>query len=259
MNQQERCLWLIQALLDEMPQYRDTPIPAWPDQRWRLLRSLMNVRPPIPAAKEFLRVQDAYLKQMTLEKGIVDAASLPANAKDERLILWQGDITRLHCDAIVNAANSQMLGCFSPCHGCIDNIIHTMAGVQLRLACHELMQKQGHEEPTGHARITPGFNLPAKYVLHTVGPIIDDEVTAEDEALLASCYQKCLVLAAQKRLRSVAFCCISTGVFRFPPERAAEIAVRTVRDFLEAPGSLERVIFNVFKDSDLGIYQRLFS
>ena len=259
MNQQERCLWLIRALLDEMPQYRDTPIPALPNQRRRLLRSLMNVRPPMPASEDFLRVQDAYLKQMTLEKGIVDAASLPACAKDERLILWQGDITTLQCDAIVNAANSQMLGCFSPCHGCIDNIIHTMAGVQLRLACHRIMQKQGHEEPTGRAKITPGFNLPAKYVLHTVGPIIDDEVTDKDEALLASCYRNCMELAAQKGLRSIAFCCISTGVFRFPPERAAEIAVRTIQDFLQAPGSPGRVIFNVFKDSDLIIYRHLLS
>ena len=259
MNQQEKCLWLIRALLDEMPQYRDTPIPALPDHRWRLLRSLMNVRPPMPTTKEFLQVQDAYLRQMTTEKGIVDVASLPSSAKDERLILWQGDITTLQCDAIVNAANSQMLGCFSPCHGCIDNIIHTMAGVQLRLACHEIMQKQGHEEPTGQAKITPGFNLPAKYVLHTVGPIIDDEVTAGDEALLASCYQSCLDLAAREGLRSVAFCCISTGVFRFPPERAAEIAVRTVWDFLKAPGSLRRVVFNVFRDSDLDIYRRLLS
>ena len=259
MNQQERCLWLIRALLDEMPQYRETPIPVLPDQRWRLLRSLMNVRPPMPASEDFLRVQDAYLKQMTLEKGIVDAASLPACAKDERLILWQGDITTLQCDAIVNAANSQMLGCFSPCHGCIDNIIHTMAGVQLRLACHRIMQKQGHEEPTGRAKITPGFNLPAKYVLHTVGPIIDDEVTDKDEALLASCYRNCMELAAQKGLRSIAFCCISTGVFRFPPERAAEIAVRTIQDFLQAPGSPGRVIFNVFKDSDLIIYRHLLS
>ena len=259
MNQQERCLWLIRELLKEMPQYRSDVFPFTADRRWRLLRSLMNVRSPMPAAEEFLRVQDAYLKQMTLEKGIVDAASLPVCAKDERLILWQGDITTLQCDAIVNAANSQMLGCFSPCHGCIDNIIHTMAGVQLRLACHEIMQKQGHEEPTGQAKITPGFNLPAKYVLHTVGPIIDGEVTAGDEALLASCYRNCLELAAQKGLHSIAFCCISTGVFRFPPERAAEIAVRTVREFLQTPGNLQRVIFNVFKDSDLFIYQQLLS
>ena len=259
MNQSERCLWLIRALLEEMPQYRDTPIPALPEQRRRLLRSLMNVRPPMPATEEFLRVQDAFLRQMTAEKGIVDASLLPSSAKDERLILWQGDITTLQCDAIVNAANSQMLGCFSPCHGCIDNIIHTMAGVQLRLACHEIMRKRGHGEPIGHARITPGFNLPAKYVLHTVGPIIDDEVTDEDEALLASCYRSCLDLAARKGLHSVAFCCISTGVYRFPPERAAEIAVRTVRDFLKAPGSLRRVIFNVFKDSDLNSYRHLLS
>ena len=256
MNQQDRCLWLIRALMEEMPQYRDTPIPALQDHRWRLLRSLMNVRPPMPATKEFLQIQDAYLRQMTAEKGIVDAASLPSSAKDERLILWQGDITTLQCDAIVNAANSQMLGCFSPCHGCIDNIIHTIAGVQLRLACHEIMQAQGHEEPIGQAKITPGFNLPAKYVLHTVGPIINGEVTAEDEALLASCYRCCLDLAAKNGLRSVAFCCISTGVFRFPPERAAEIAIQTVKEYLRQDATVRRVVFNVFKDSDLAIYQK---
>ena len=259
MNQQERCLWLIRALLDEMPQYRDTPIPALPDHRWRLLRSLMNVRPPMPATKEFLQVQDAYLQQMTAENGIVDIDSLPTSVKDEKLILWQGDITTLQCDAIVNAANSQMLGCFSPCHGCIDNIIHTMAGVQLRLACHEIMQKQGHEEPTGQAKITPGFNLPARFVLHTVGPIIDDEVTAKDEALLASCYRSCLELAAEHGCQSIAFCCISTGVFRFPADRAAKIAVQTVEDFLRTDSGIRRVIFNVFKDSDLAIYRKLLS
>ena len=257
MNQQERCLWLIRALLEEMPQYRDTPIPALSEHRWRLLRSLMNVRPPMPATEEFLQIQDDYLRQITAEKGIVDAETLPACPKDERLILWQGDITTLQCDTIVNAANSQMLGCFSPCHGCIDNIIHTMAGVQLRLACQEIMQAQGHEEPTGRAKITPGFNLPAKYVLHTVGPIVDGEVTAEDEALLASCYRSCLELAAQNGLRSVAFCCISTGVFRFPPERAAEIAIQTIKEYLRQNDAIQHVIFNVFKDSDLAIYQRL--
>ena len=257
MTQQERCLFLNRALLDEMPQYRDTPIPALSEHRWRLLRSLMNVRPPMPATEEFLQIQDEYLKQMIVEKGIVDAETLPACPKDERLILWQGDITTLQCDTIVNAANSQMLGCFSPCHGCIDNIIHTMAGVQLRLACQEIMQAQGHEEPTGRAKITPGFNLPAKYVLHTVGPIVDGEVTAEDEALLASCYRSCLELAAQNGLRSVAFCCISTGVFRFPPERAAEIAIQTIKEYLRQNDAIQHVIFNVFKDSDLAIYQRL--
>ena len=257
MNRQERCLWLIQELLKEMPQYRYDVFPFTADRRWRLLRSLMNVRPPMPASEAFLRVQDDFLREMTREKGIVDAETLAPCAGDERLVLWQGDITTLRCDAIVNAANSQMLGCFSPCHGCIDNIIHTMAGVQLRLACDELMRAQGQEEPAGRAKITPGFNLPARYVLHTVGPIVGDEVTAEDESLLASCYRSCLSLAAENGCRSVAFCCISTGVFRFPPERAAEIAVRTVKDALDNEKRVRRVIFNVFKDSDLEIYRRL--
>ena len=257
MNQQERCLWLIKALLKDMPQYADTPIPALPDRRWRLLRSLMNVRLPMPVSEEFLRVQDAFLQEMTAEKGIVDAATFPASQRDERLILWQGDITRLKCDAIVNAANSQMLGCFSPCHGCIDNIIHTVAGVQLRLSCAELMRAQGHEEPTGQAKITHGFNLPAKYVLHTVGPIVDGPLTREHERLLASCYRSCLELAAETGCESIAFCCISTGVFSFPAERAAEIAVETVLDELRQKAPVRRVIFNVFKDSDLQIYQKL--
>ena len=217
----------------------------------------MNVRPPMPVSEEFLQIQDAFLKEMTEGKDIVDADSLPPCAGDPRLVLWQGDITTLRCDTIVNAANSQMLGCFSPCHGCIDNIIHTMSGVQLRLACHEIMQKQGHEEPTGQAKITPGFNLPAKYVLHTVGPIINDEVTPEAEALLASCYRSCLELAEQHNLQSIAFCCISTGVFSFPPDLAAEIAIRTVKEFLQKETGIQRVIFNVFKDSDLEIYRRL--
>lgn len=257
MNQNERRRWLIHALLDEMPQFQYPVFPYTADRQWRLLRSLMNVRPPMPVSEEFLQIQDTFLKEMTEEKGIVDANSLPPCAKDHRLILWQGDITTLQCDAIVNAANSQMLGCFSPCHGCIDNIIHTMSGVQLRLACHEIMQKQRHEEPTGQAKITPGFNLPAKNVLHTVGPIIDDEVTPEAEVLLASCYRSCLELAERHGLHSIAFCCISTGVFRFPPDLAAEIAIRTVEEFLRKDTCIQRVIFNVFKDSDLEIYQRL--
>ena len=257
MNQNERRRWLIHALLEEMPQYQYPVFPYPVDRQWRLRRSLMNVRPPMPVSEEFLQIQDAFLKEMTEEKGIVDVDSLPSCAGNPRLVLWQGDITTLRCDAIVNAANSQMLGCFSPCHGCIDNIIHTMSGVQLRLACHEIMQKQGHEEPTGQAKITPGFNLPAKYVLHTVGPIINDKVTPEAEALLASCYRSCLELAGQHNLQSIAFCCISTGVFSFPPDLAAEIALRTVKKFLQEKTGVQRVIFNVFKDSDLEIYQRL--
>ena len=257
MNQNERRRWLIHALLEEMPQYQYPVFPCTADRQWRLLRSLMNVRPPMPVSEEFLQIQDAFLKEMTEGKGIVDADSLPPCAGDPRLVLWQGDITTLRCDAIVNAANSQMLGCFSPCHGCIDNIIHTMSGVQLRLACHGVMQKQRHEEPTGQAKITPGFNLPAKYVLHTVGPIINDEVTPKAEALLASCYRSCLELAERHDLQSIAFCCISTGVFSFPPDLAAEIAIRTVEEFLQKETGIRRVIFNVFKDSDLEIYRNL--
>ena len=257
MTQEERCLWLIRALLEEMPQYRDMQIPVLPERRWQLLRSLMNVRPPMPASESFLAVQDDFLRQLTKEKGVTDASSLPPCRRDPRVVLWQGDITTLQCGAIVNAANSRLLGCFSPCHGCIDNIIHTMAGVQLRLACAELMQKQGHEEPAGRAKITPGFNLPAKHVLHTVGPIVDGPLAAEHERLLASCYRACLDLAAQNGCGSVAFCCISTGVFCFPAERAAEIAVETVQAWRAETGSGMRVIFNVFKDSDLEIYRAL--
>ena len=257
MNQRERRQWLIRELQAEMPEYRSPYTPFTDERQWRLLRSLMNVRPPRPASDDFLRVQDAFLREMTEEKGIVDAAALPASQRDDRLVLWQGDITTLRCDAIVNAANSALLGCFSPCHGCIDNIIHTMAGVQLRLACHELMRAQGHEEPAGQAKITPGFNLPAKYVLHTVGPIVEGLLTPEHERLLASCYRTCLALAAENGCGSVAFYCISTGVFCFPAERAAEIAVETVQAWLAETGSGMRVIFNVFKDSDLEIYRAL--
>ena len=259
MNQNERRSWLIRALLEEMPQYQYPVFPYTAERQWRLLRSLMNVRPPRPVSKEFLEIQDAFLTEMTDRKGITDADVLPACPRNGKIVLWQGDITTLRCDAIVNAANSGLLGCFSPCHSCIDNIIHTMSGVQLRLACHELMQAQGHEEPAGQAKITPGFNLPAKYVLHTVGPIIHDEVTPEAEALLASCYRSCLALAEQKELSSIAFCCISTGVYSFPRERAAEIAVGTVEEYLQKRTRIRRVIFNVFTDADLEIYRKLLS
>ena len=257
MGQRDRCLFLIRELLKEMPEYRGIVIPDDPSARWKLLRGLMNVRPPMPASEEFLGAQDAFLREMTREKGIVDVSQLPPCRKDERLTLWQGDITTLRCGAIVNAANSQLLGCFSPCHGCIDNMIHTMAGVQLRLRCDEIMRAQGHEEPTGQAKITPGYDLPCGYVLHTVGPIVDGPLTKEHERLLASCYTSCLNLAAENGCESVAFCCISTGVFRFPPARAAQIAVETVTGWLDRTGSGMRVVFNVFKDTDREIYEGL--
>lgn len=256
-KQEERRIWLIRELQREMPQYQDIRIPVTEEEQWNLLRSLFNVRPPYPASQEFLKVQDEYLSELVRSRGIVDAESLPASELDPRITLWQGDITTLRCDAIVNAANSALLGCWQPCHSCIDNMIHSLSGVQLRIKCNEIMQAQGHEEETGTAKITPAYNLPCKYVLHTVGPIISGPLRKEDCDLLAGCYQSCLELAAGNNVRSVAFCCISTGVFHFPQQRAAEIAVETVRQFLETDSSIDRVIFNVFTDQDLAIYQKL--
>ena len=254
MNQSEKRLFLIQSLLKERPEYRDLSIPSESDSQRQLLRGLMNIRAPQRTDAEFLKTQDAYLQGETAAKGITDIAGL--TPIQPGLYLWQGDITTLKCDAIVNAANSGMTGCYIPNHRCIDNAIHTYAGVELRLACAELMEQQGHPEPTGQAKITPAFNLPCRYVLHTVGPIIDGRVTKEDKELLASCYRSCLELAAENKLESVAFCCISTGEFHFPNDLAAEIAVATVKEFLKKQTSVKKVIFNVFKDLDKAIYEK---
>ena len=255
MNQSERRLFLLQSLLAERPSCRRQEIPTDSQRQKILLRGLMNVRAPGPIETEFLEVQDTYLQGETADKGITDIASLSPIRSG--LYLWQGDITTLRCDAIVNAANSGLTGCYVPNHRCIDNAIHTYAGVELRLACAELMARQGHPEPTGQAKITPAFNLPCRYVLHTVGPIIYGAVTEKDRALLASCYRACLELAAERNLESVAFCCISTGEFHFPNALAAEIAVKTVREFLQKQTSVKKVIFNVFKDMDKAIYAQL--
>ncbi len=255
MTQTERRLYLIKALLKEQPRYAGMEIPTDEQAQKRLLRSLFNIRMPRPASQEFLAVQDAYLQEETRCKGITDLTDL--RPVQEAIYLWQGDITTLRCDAIVNAANSQMLGCFIPCHGCIDNAIHTFAGIQLRLACAELMQRQGREEETGKAKITPAFNLPCRYVLHTVGPIVGGPLTRRDKALLASCYRSCLELAEQHGVKSIAFCCISTGEFHFPNEKAAEIAIQTVNEYRERTNSKIEVIFNVFKETDLSIYRKL--
>lgn len=255
MNQDERRLFLIEYLLNEDTRLREITIPNDVQGQRDLLRSLMNVRMPKPINNEFLIVQDEYLHKRNVERGITDSCDLRPVASDERLFIWQGDITTLRCDAIVNACNSQMLGCFTPMHSCIDNFIHTYAGVQLRLKMNEIMINQGHEEPTGQAKITEGYNLPAKFILHTVGPIIHQEVTEEDEKMLASCYRECLKLASQSGVESIAFCCLSTGIFRFPQQKAAEIAVNTVKNFLAACTGIKQVIFNVFKDEDLEIYR----
>lgn len=261
MTYAEKIRYLIDVLLDEMPEHReDVPEPPQDEAAARrLLRALMNLRPPMPLSDNFLRVQDQVLSEEQEARGVVDADALPATA-DPRLCLWQGDVTRLVVDAIVNAANSALLGCFVPCHGCIDNAIHSAAGLQLREECHQLMRAQGHEEPVGRAKLTGAYNLPCRYVLHTVGPIVQGPLRQRHRDDLASCYRSCLALAAERGLRSVAFCCISTGEFRFPNDEAAKIAVDTVRDFFSAlrpPSSIERVIFNVFKDEDLEIYRGL--
>ena len=255
MNQSEKRLFLIQSLLNERPSCQKQIIPTDAERQKILLRGLMNVRRAYPIGAEFLQVQDEYLQSETAAKGITDIDDL--TSIQPGLYLWQGDITTLKCDAIVNAANSGMTGCYYPNHRCIDNAIHTFAGVELRLACEELMERQGHPEPAGQAKITPAFNLPCKYVLHTVGPIIDGPVTKEDKELLASCYRSCLELAAENSLESIAFCCISTGEFHFPNDLAAEIAVRTVKEFLKKQTSVKKVIFNVFKDLDKAIYEKL--
>ena len=255
MTQSERRLYLITELKKENRQYADLQVPSDAAEQKILLRALFNVRMPKAASDEFLKIQDEYLREETRQKGVTDLAAITPVCPD--IYLWQGDITTLKCDAVVNAANSQMLGCFCPNHGCIDNAIHTYAGVQLRFDCAELMKKQGCEEPTGQAKITPAYNLPCRFVIHTVGPIVCGRLTDKDCELLRSCYRSCLKLADENNLKSIAFCCISTGEFHFPNKRAAEIAIDTVKKYKAGTQSKIKVIFNVFKDTDYKIYREL--
>ena len=251
MLQQERRIYLIKELLKE--QQEKIKIPKTPTLQKQLLRALFNIRLPKEASNEFLKIQDEYLQEEIAKMGITDYHLLTPIKKG--IYLWQGDITTLCCDAIVNAANSQMLGCFYPNHGCIDNAIHSYAGIQLRLVCAKLMVQQGHEEATGKAKITPAFNLPSKYILHTVGPIIINKLKKSDCEKLRSCYNSCLKLASKKGLNSIAFCCISTGEFHFPNDIAAKIAIQTVYEY-QKDHEIE-VIFNVFTKTDYDIYANL--
>ena len=253
MTQNERRKYLIEYLLSERKQ--QAVIPYDIDGQKRLLRALFNVREPKAASKEFLQIQDEYLQEELRLKGVTDIADLAPVAP--YFYLWQGDITTLKCDGIVNAANSQMLGCFCPNHGCIDNAIHTFSGIQLRQECAEIMKAQGYEEPTGQAKITKAYNLLCKFILHTVGPIVYGALTEKHEQLLADCYRSCLALADKNGLQSIAFCCISTGEFHFPNERAAQIAIQAVNEYKRQTLSKIKVIFNVFKDYDYEIYARL--
>lgn len=249
----EKLSYLISCLLSERNDIGRIEIPDNDNDRFRLYRSLVNIRPAVKADDEFLKAEDEYLTELTVNKGITNIEDL--SSVEGNIYLWKGDITTLKCGAIVNAANSGMTGCWQPCHSCIDNCIHTFAGVRLRYKCGEIMRKQGYEEPTGRAKITPAYNLPCDYVIHTVGPIVQGRLTEEHCKLLESSYQSCLEIAVRNGIRSIAFCCISTGVFGFPQKEAAKIAVHTVREFQKSYDI--SVIFNVFKEDDYEIYKGL--
>ena len=256
MTQNERLDFLLHYLIKERKEYENIRVLDSHSEKQRYLRSLMNVRPPLPVSAEFLSVQDAYLSERLVERGVTRFQDL--TPVQPGLYLWRGDITTLAADTIVNAANSGMLGCFVPCHGCIDNAIHTFAGVQLRAACAKAMAAQGHPEPTAQAKVTDGYNLPARRVIHTVGPIADGRPTDTHRRQLAECYRACLDAAAAAGLSSIAFCCISTGVFGFPQKEAASIAVASVRRWLnEHPDIPMTVVFNVFSETDESLYRPL--
>lgn len=248
----EKLNYLISYLLSERNDM-DISIPTDSKEKFDLYRSLVNIRPAKKISAEYLKAEDEFLQKLTVQKGITDIANLQLVEKN--IYLWKGDITTLKCGAIVNAANSGMTGCYHPCHNCIDNCIHTFAGVRLRLKCAEIIKAQGHEEPTSTAKITPAYDLPCQYVIHTVGPIVQGRLTEKHCELLKNCYQSCLELAVLNGIKSIAFCCISTGVFGFPQDKAAEIAVQTVREFL-LTHDIE-VIFNVFTEKDYKIYSGL--
>lgn len=269
MTQTERLDYLVEEFKEDSVRYRDLETPKDTEGKKRILRSLMNIRMPRRMDARVTEVQDEYLKERIRENGIVMLPQIPTiaargstHAFADHISIWQGDITRLTVDAIVNAANSQMLGCFVPMHTCIDNCIHTFAGIQLRAECNrqmnQLRAKYGpdYEQPTAVPMLTDGYNLPAKKVIHIVGPIVEGRLTKALEQDLADCYKNTLDMCLENGLKSVAFCCISTGVFRFPNKRAAQIAVKTVTDWLlEHPTAMERVIFNVFKDEDKTYYE----
>ena len=255
MTHTEKRVYLIKYLLNENFAFKCMQVPEGEEEQKKLLRALFNVRLPGEVSDEFLKIQDEYLKEAINEKGITDIKDL--KEIEEGIYLWKGDITTLKCDVIVNAANSGMTGCYVPGHNCIDNAIHTYAGVELRNACFEIIKKQGHEEETGKAKITNGYNLPAKFIIHTVGPIVENEVSKKQEEELKSCYISCLKKADENDLKNIAFCCISTGVFSFPNELAAKIAVDTVREYREKNNSDIEVIFNVFTEFDYEIYENL--
>ena len=269
-KQEERLDYLLEKFKEDSGRYSDLEVEDTYPAKRMALGSLMNIRMPGMMADDVVKIQDEFLLEEAKEKGIVTLEEIPTVKEmygcghpfAEQLSLWQGDITRLGVGAIVNAANSQMLGCFVPCHRCIDNAIHSAAGIELREACSHYMKRRkmqygaGYEEPVGRAVLTEGYNLPADYVIHTVGPVVGGRLTPRHREELRSCYENILKCCVEHEIRSVAFCCISTGEFHFPNDEAAKIAVNTVTDYLEQyGGSFDRVIFNVFKDIDRELYE----
>lgn len=252
MTQNERRIYLLKQLMQEREE--SIILPSSPNEQEALLRALMNVREPKPIDEAFLVIQDAYLQTQVKEKGVVDISSM--DRMEEGIYLWRGDITRLAVDAIVNAANAYMLGCFIPNHKCIDNAIHSAAGIQLRLACQNIMQKQHTPEPCGNAKLTKAYNLPCHYIIHIVGPFIHHEVSRLKRDQLASCYRSSLELAWKHQLRTIAFPCISTGEFHFPNLEAAKIAIQSIHTFRKEHPDMQ-VIFNVFKVEDEEIYRNI--
>lgn len=268
-NQEERLDVLLKEFKEDSIQYKDWESGASYAEKRRALRALMNIRMPRAMQADVVKLQDEFLTEEAKEKGVVSLDMIPTAAKAfgskhpfaDRISIWQGDITRLQAGAIVNAANSQMLGCFVPCHRCIDNAIHSAAGIQLRAECNHYMNQKrirfgsNYEEPTGQAVLTRGYNLPAEYVIHTVGPIVGSVLNHGHKWDLRNCYENVLKCCVDNKIRSVAFCCISTGEFHFPNDEAAKIAVETVTDFMEKQeASFDRIIFNVFKDLDRELY-----
>lgn len=265
-SQNERLQWIVKELCIDSVEYKDLKVGR--QDRRNIMRSLMNIRMAKAISQEFMEIQDAFLKQEAVEKGIITLNHIPTIQEEyhsshpfaNKISIWHGDITRLQVGAIVNAANSQMLGCFVPCHGCIDNAIHSAAGIQLREECYDYMNRKrnevrNYEEPTGNALLTRAYNLPSRYVLHTVGPIVRNQLNETLKEDLRSCYRSCIDVAIKHEIRSIAFCCISTGEFRFPNEEAANIAIEVVQDKLqEFPDKIDRIIFNVFKEIDLELY-----
>lgn len=269
-KQNERLDYLLREFKEDSVRYRDLEVSGDYMEKRMALRSLMNIRMPGKMAEEVVRVQDEFLSEEAEEKGIVTLDEIPAIAEQygsshpfaDKISIWQGDITRLQVGVIVNAANSQMLGCFVPCHRCIDNVIHSAAGIELREECSHYMKRRKmqygsrYEEPTGQAVLTKGYNLPAKYVIHTVGPVVGGRLTQALRDDMRNCYRNVLQCCVENQIRSVAFCCISTGEFHFPNDEAAKIAVETVTDFLKEHGEeFDRIILNVFKDIDRELYE----